>query len=110
MKAMLVFVAIGITTLFSRPILGAALIGEGGKSCGTWVAERKGDSHVLLATWVLGYLSGRASSENSSALSTTDLNAIIAWMDNYCAANPLDYITDGTNRLHQELQKRAHIK
>jgi hypothetical protein len=32
---------------------------------------------------------------------------VSAWMDNYCAANPLETIITGTFRLEDELKERA---
>jgi hypothetical protein len=66
-------------------------------------------SHVPAQTqWVIGYISAfnvyRSPTGNLTA--GTDTNGIYAWIDNYCAARPLDTIVKATDALIDELSQR----
>jgi hypothetical protein len=99
-----------------RPILAAALlissaaeaadfsfIGTGHSSCGSWTASRRTGQASLPEQWILGFLSGvgDVSASNANAvggvterdpLNGVDAQAVWAWVDNYCRANPLDKV------------------
>jgi hypothetical protein len=68
------------------------LIGSGTISCGTWTASRREGRALLPEQWILGFLSGIGyeSEGGDNPLNGVDANAVWAWMDNYCRANPLD--------------------
>lgn len=71
--------------------------GSGIQSCGSWTANRaKGPSAPLFytnSTWVLGFLSGVGyASPPHDPLHGLDAEAVLAWVDNYCGAYPLDNI------------------
>ena len=83
------------------------LLGEGGSSCGTWTQLRKTPRDFYpLAAWVLGYLSGVATSTNVDLLRNTDSSAVTAWVDKYCAEHPLDTIYKAAEVLASELATR----
>ena len=84
--------------------------GAGAASCGTWISERPLQSSPLRAmdeSWVLGFLTGvnamRLAVGNSQIGLTTDANGLLAWVDNYCRANPLKSISDTALALATEL-------
>jgi hypothetical protein len=91
------------------------IMGEGFASCGQWTkasAEPQGAVAFAMGAWVRGYLTAQAlaaTSENHypDILRDTDADAVMAWVDNYCAKNPLDKIVDATGHLVLELIKRA---
>jgi len=76
--------------------------GIGTSSCGAWTADRRYPDSAPAVTdeqWILGFLSGvgylgSGLSRNIDPLATVDAEAVWAWIDNYCHANPLAHITD----------------
>ena len=88
------------------------IFGEAGTSCGTWTQARQTKSRKagLSAQWVAGYLSGsnvQADDNYPDALVGTDFDGLMAWVDNYCRANPLDLVGTAALKLFDELQSRA---
>lgn len=78
--------------------LGAAAayhqIGAGIDSCGTWTADRsnpRGVAALQDEQWVVGFLSGVGfvNQDGDDPLIGVDAEAVWAWIDNYCHANPL---------------------
>ena len=59
--------------------------------------------HYVLGSWVLGWVS--AAGYYGAHLRHTDADAISAWVDNYCRANPLNQIKDAADSLVDELAK-----
>ena len=77
------------------------IIGPGLSSCGTWVANRGGHSSSgagIYESWVVGFLSGIGfvNDHGADPLNGVDAEAVWAWVDNYCGANPLDTIEKAT--------------
>ena len=74
------------------------MIGAGVSTCGTWTADRKTPNSVLALSdgqWVLGFLTGVAiTNHNADPLRGLDANGVLAWVDNYCQANPIKQIVD----------------
>ena len=61
-------------------------------SCGRWTDDRQND-RIIAATelsWVLGYVSATNVWAKRDIPSGTDVQGMAAWIDNYCAKNPLD--------------------
>jgi len=84
--------------------------GVGGYTCGTWTEARQSNSpeRTALSNWVIGYVNGVNMRESQQdILLRTDPNAIVAWMDNYCGAHPLDQVWTGAFHLVKELEGRA---
>jgi hypothetical protein len=81
--------------------------GSGMQSCGAWTY--KTDSDVGEQTsWVMGYISAFNVYQGEMNVGAgTDLNGIFGWIDNYCAAHPLDPIIKATDALVDELSGRA---
>jgi hypothetical protein len=87
-------------------------LGKGLSSCGDWLDKRhKTPSRVIPeAAWVLGFLTA-ASQYNVTASPKNiahglTVNGIEHWIDNYCAAHPLDTIDTAASALVSELATR----
>jgi hypothetical protein len=64
------------------------VFGQGNQSCGKWTTDRKEGADAAWA-WVLGYASGYNDYgwRGVNVASETDIPGMLAWIDNYCAAN-----------------------
>jgi hypothetical protein len=91
--------------LASSPTLAITTMGD--RTCGQWVAQRKDGA---VQSWLAGYLSGLAVAFNNDALAEPDGESIFLWMDNYCAAHPLDRVATGGRVLFDELSQRIKGK
>ena len=93
-----------------------AIKGEGNFNCPTYVSERQINGAKLYSSisWVQGFISGmnyqRALGEDSHSLLGQDLPAaaMVSWLENYCRANPQDYLADAAEALVRELKEKAH--
>jgi hypothetical protein len=75
--------------------------GLGGSSCGTWTAtrhERASGRSWGYEQWILGFLSGvgweGGGKRDNPLKGVVDLEAVLAWTDNYCQVHSLDRILD----------------
>jgi hypothetical protein len=61
-------------------------------SCGTWIALRRQSEATAdpESQWLLGFLAGASFAGQSYTL---DGPAVMAWLDNYCRAYPLDSLS-----------------
>jgi hypothetical protein len=83
----------------------AHVMGAGIESCGTWVSDRRIPNSVSAsqdAQWALGFLSGigMMGSGDADPLNDLDYNAVMVWLDNYCATHPLNKIADAIMALN----------
>ena len=90
---------------------GRLVIGQGPKSCWAWtrshaeIAETQG----LYKQWVAGFVSGVSwEADEPDILTRMDSDGLMAWMNDYCKANPLAKVTTGAAMLVQELRARRH--
>ena len=81
--------------------------GAGAESCGTWESDLGSNAALQDHNWVLGYLSGRAFESGIDILRTTDYQAMVQWMNNYCAGHPLDMIAQAADVLFSNLTSRS---
>ena len=102
------------------------IYGPGHDSCGNWTATRGADAnhptemamHFAEQAWVLGLVTGMAFARSMLALldgaefyakalaqKPTDYNAITLWMDQYCAAHPLEQVHQAAQTLFLELSR-----
>jgi hypothetical protein len=84
----------------------------GGASCGTWTSAKAEDpSHyAALTAWSWGYLSRAAYSYPTNGLGllgNTEIKAVAAYIDQYCATRPLESYLRAVNDLERELAQRA---
>ena len=70
-------------------------MGAGTLSCGSWTAARSYQQSLPqkleVETWILGFLSGigfEGTSIGDDPLQGVDAQAVWAWVDNFCRANP----------------------
>ena len=90
------------------------------RSASSWAARQRNMREGFTATfadidlvhqisWVQGFLSAfnYYVSKSGNVLSGIDNNGIFAWIDNYCAAHPLDDIATATFAFIAELSKRG---
>lgn len=80
----------------------------GNISCGSWPRNEPigTDNKSLRLNFILGFLSGRASATGIDIMADTDIESISAWLDNYCAANPLASLMEAAKPLEKELIAR----
>jgi hypothetical protein len=83
----------------------------GSDSCANWTENRKNrlSSNQVLEGWVLGFVTGYNQYGASDGGTTQGGNAtaILGWMDQYCAANPLDSVYWASTKLVSELKRRS---
>ena len=102
-----------------------AIKGDGKQSCGAWTKAQAhrpqvGADGIMPVTfadmelstqlsWVQGFLSAfnYYDSKSVDVANGIDPNGVFAWIDNYCAAHPLDTIATAAIELISELSKRA---
>jgi hypothetical protein len=80
----------------------------GHDSCGDWTSHRKSRDNQILEGWVLGYVTAaNVYGDNDGLLGTgSGSTGMLAWVDQYCAANPLDSIFAASAKLVVELKRR----
>jgi hypothetical protein len=107
-RAILYAVLIGHSSFAPAYGQNGQVIGAGGYSCGTWTAEKAIPIRRLEnEAWLMGYFSAanRFVSTNGNLTHGVDGTGLVAWMDNYCAAHPLNMIETGALNLYQELRR-----
>jgi hypothetical protein len=98
--------------LFSLAADAAMVLGPGSASCVTWNGDRqRNESHSQLnQAWVLGFVTAyslyRPASQDNSP-KPMDSRAMMAWIDNYCDANPLKDIFDAAQALTEDMEGRS---
>jgi len=60
---------------------------------------------MYMHTWVLGFVSGGGYTSDRE-LRITDSGAMAAWIDQYCAAHPLDNVATAAGKLVLELERK----
>lgn len=91
------------------------ILGAGSRPCGAWLQVRSQalpDSAVL-QSWVLGYVTSvNANFLTSSPDVTQGANpdALFSWIDNYCAAHPLDSLARAASALLDSFLAKSKLK
>ena len=88
----------------------------GNTDCGSWIENQKQDHsmlHIADLRWLGGYLSGLNTGWSAFNKNSIDplkelnsMNQAKVWMDNYCNANPLSNLKEGSVKLFGELLER----
>ncbi|WP_136626062.1 hypothetical protein [Bradyrhizobium macuxiense] len=68
---------------------GATIVGAGSQTCTAWINRKK--NAVIkgsFESWVVGFISGLNVSGDREIVGGGDFDAIVAWMDRRCAAEP----------------------
>lgn len=81
--------------------------GHGAASCGTWIQRQRegGVSSNSTKAWIVGFVSG-AGYVAAPSLGVTDSDGVAAFVDKYCAENPLKTIANATEELVDTLQRK----
>jgi hypothetical protein len=83
---------------------------NGPATCATWVQWRLPAAHPIdkaaVEYWVEGYLSGLAAGSHHDVIGQFRRDALAAWLDRYCTANPQTPLPAAVNALG--LQMLAH--
>ena len=81
--------------------------GQGTLSCGRWTEDNRAGRDKHLQTWVIGFVSGACAALAASKveLRQTDSDAMAAWIDQYCAAHPLETVGTATEELVLEFAR-----
>jgi hypothetical protein len=106
-------IVIALVLLCALPearVAGKPIRGAGAQSCGAWTQERKTGSVNMELSWIQGFISAYTHYNQTDIFEGTDIPAITAWMDTYCAANPLETIYNGAVQLVETLRKRSRTR
>ena len=109
---------IAAVALFAVPSYASdqyVIFGAGGRPCGNWLQVRSQalpDSAVL-QSWVLGYVT----SVNANVLTVgqdvakgDNPEALFTWIDDYCAAHPLDSVARAAGSLVDSLRTKNKVQ
>jgi hypothetical protein len=71
------------------------ILGAGSRPCGSWLRVRSQalPDSAIMQSWVLGYVTSvnaNLLSVNRDVTGDAAPDALFTWIDNYCAAHPLD--------------------
>jgi hypothetical protein len=91
------------------------ILGAGSRPCGSWLDVRSQalPDSAALQSWVLGYFTSvNANFLTSSADVTggTNPDALFSWIDNYCAAHPLDSLARAASALLDSFLAKNKVK
>ncbi len=87
------------------------IFGVGGRPCGNWLQLRSQalpDSAVL-QSWVLGYVTSvnaNVLTVNPDVAGGSSSDALFSWIDDYCAAHPLDSLARAAGSLVDSLRTK----
>lgn len=86
------------------------ILGAGADSCGEWAKERRTGDWYADGGWVLGFVSSYNLFvwRDQNVAKNIDSEGIAAWVDGYCAAHPLNNISDASERLIIVLRAKAN--
>ena len=96
-------------------LINIALIkGEGNFNCPDYVSAKQNNTAKLYSsvTWVQGFISGvnyqDALDKSAGSFVGQEFSAvsIVGWLENYCRANPQDYLSDAAEALVVELREK----
>ena len=80
---------------------------NGPATCVTWVQWRAPAAHpadkAAIEYWVEGYLSGLAAGSKHDVIGQFRRDALAAWLDRYCTANPQTKLPAAVNALGLEM-------
>ena len=78
-------------------------------TCPEWTKEARAvlkEKHELHTAWLFGVLSAENRHATTDFLVGNQPSAMVKWVDNYCAANPLDNSGIAADNLIKTLQAR----
>ena len=105
-------IAAAVITQPSASNAQSMVYGGGNASCGTYISYKNQDAVLYGAaqTWTTGYLTAMGQQLRiADLLAGTDLNGVTAWLDNYCAQNPIEsYYTANYQLVIFLARRQAH--
>lgn len=103
MKA-LIFAA---SMLAATPAAAVPVFGVGLETCGKWTSTKDDDAHRLgQFGWVGGFLTGFNMGAVANRTGKVDVYAAVAWIDQRCAAKPLQDVNTTALQLIIELNPK----
>jgi hypothetical protein len=69
--------------------------GQHASSCMQWMQARKDKTSHDAEQFLLGYVTGIAAATGSIVLKDVPPDGVFAWMDNFCASNPIKTVLLG---------------
>jgi hypothetical protein len=80
-------------------------------SCPQWVKDRQADDVVWrgVGAWIMGFLSAYNAQHSTDVTEDLETDQLFAWVDRYCAANPLVHVNEATFALIRELEDRKNL-
>lgn len=80
-------------------------------SCGAWTSARAHREDFIAnqyENWIMGLVTGFNFNGPPLAREGPDVQALFAWMDQYCTAHPLDQMITAAIALSREIHRRMH--
>lgn len=86
-------------------------IGAGAEQCRTWTVHREtGQGRDADKQWLSGFLTGLdfgvSIFDRSLVRDSDDPEALIGFVDDHCAAHPIDQVAEAAQQLYLQLSKR----
>ena len=114
-RCVLAFLAIVPLAVSARAGDQYVILGAGSRPCGSWLQARSQalPDSAMLQSWVLGYIT----SVNANVLAIspdiaagTSPDSLFSWIDNYCAAHPLDSVARAAGSLLESLRTKHPVQ
>jgi hypothetical protein len=91
------------------------ILGAGSRPCGSWLQLRSQalPESAILQSWVLGYVTSvnaNLLSVNQDVTAGATPDALFSWIDNYCAAHPLDSLSRASGALLDTFLAKEKLK
>jgi hypothetical protein len=91
------------------------ILGAGSRPCGSWLQQRSQalPESAILQSWVLGYVTSvnaNLLSVNQDVTAGATPDALFSWIDNYCAAHPLDSLARAASAMLDSLLVKNKAK
>ena len=88
------------------------ILGAGSRPCGSWLQARSQATpdSAILQSWVLGYITSVNANLLIVSRDVADGNSpdgLFSWIDDYCAAHPLDSVARATGGLLESLRAKS---
>ncbi len=101
-------VAFSVAVMVIPSAHAVSIYNPGTESCGSWTAAQDSVTKGLKVAWLLGFVSGYNWYRTGEDV-TSDPHGLVAWVDNYCLANPLDVIVKAAGRLVDKLRRQRGL-
>ena len=114
-RALILFAALALASPVYAQGVSIRVLGAGTQSCGDWTSTQGSSefvnqmTHLAMIQWMNGYLTAmqQAMPHIVAQIRSTDMSGMTGWIDQWCAAHPLDNVAGATQALVGELSARA---